>query len=325
MGLRWGILGAASIADSAIIPAIQANSGSTVVSIASRDPDRASALGKKHGVQRGETYSKMLASDDVDAVYIPLPVASHLEWIKHALAAGKHVLCEKPLAMNCDEIRELIVLRDESKLVCAEGMMIIHNPQWKAAMDLVSTGAIGELKRVDGCFSYYLDDPSSIRNQGKLGGGALRDIGVYPVAATRIVTGLEPTHLECIATVNDQFATDTYADCTVQFPGFELHFYCSTLMGRRQSMVFHGTKGWFEFSAPFTSARYRDAELILRRDIDGEFVVRHFGHTRVQYERMIANFEQAVLAGHALAYPLESSLLNQRVIDVALAGGGTLL
>ncbi|WP_277188559.1 Gfo/Idh/MocA family protein, partial [Caballeronia sp. BR00000012568055] len=188
MGLRWGILGAASIADSAIIPAIMANPASTVVSIASRDLDRASALARKHGVGRAESYSRMLGSGDLDAVYIPLPVASHVEWIEKALAAGKHVLCEKPIAMNADDIRQLIKLRDRFGLVCAEAMMIVHSPQWQAAMDLILRKAIGVLKRVDGCFSYYLDDPSSIRNQGSLGGGALRDIGVYPVAATRIVT-----------------------------------------------------------------------------------------------------------------------------------------
>jgi predicted dehydrogenase len=325
MGLRWGVLGAARIADTTVIPAIQANSGSEVTAIASRDPGRAHEIAHRHGITRVEhTYEDILNSPGVDAVYIPLANSDHFRWTLAALGARKHVLCEKPIAMEAGEVKQLIAMRDRTGLVCGEAMMIGHHPQWTLVTDVLQSGRIGQLLRVDGCFTYYLSDPQSIRNRAELGGGGMRDIGVYPVAATRIATGLEPSRIQATVSTDARSGTDTYASGVASFDGFDLHFFCSTLMARRQSMVFHGTDGWIEMSAPFTSARYREAEVIIRSGSDAHTDIERFGETTIQYQRMIADFETAVSDGAPLSYPLESSLNNQRIIDSALAGGGRL-
>jgi predicted dehydrogenase len=322
MGLRWGVLGAARIADTTVIPAILANSGSEVTAIASRDAARARDIAQRHGIGRVElAYDDILKSPDIDAVYIPLANSDHFRWTLAALRANKHVLCEKPIALHASEVRELIAARDSTGLVCAEAMMIVHHPQWTLVTDALRLGRIGRLLRVDGCFTYYLDDPHSIRNRAELGGGGLRDIGVYPIAATRIATGLEPEHIQTTVSIDARSGTDTYASGVASFNGFDLHFLCGTLMARRQSMVFHGTDGWIEMSAPFTSARYREAEVVVRSEGDGRLDIERFGDTGIQYQRMVANFEAAVTSGASLLYPLESSLNNQRIIDQALMGG----
>ncbi|WP_321893706.1 Gfo/Idh/MocA family protein [Paraburkholderia tropica] len=320
--IRWGVLGAAKIADNFVVPAIQRSSNGRVTTIASRDRARAQTFARKHGIENVITsYDEVIASADVDALYIPLPTASHVEWCKKALLAGKHVLCEKPIAMTADEVLELIALRDKTGLVCGEAFMVAHHPQWTFVRDSLTQGLIGELKLVEGSFTYFNDDPDALKNNLSLGGGGVRDIGVYPVVTTRLATELEPTRVEAEVVLDPRFGTDRFARCIAEFTGFSMSFYCGTQMSRQQHMLFHGTKGWLSVDAPFNPGVYAPAQIHHRSDESGETRTIKFDDVD-QYQLMVEDFAKAVLGGKpGLTFTLENSLGNQRVIDQILAQG----
>jgi predicted dehydrogenase len=177
---------------------------------------------------------------------------------------------------------------------------------------------LGELKLIEGCFTYFNDDPHALKNNPDLGGGGVRDIGVYPVVTTRIATGLEPLRVQAEVDIDPRFGTDRYAHCTMEFDGFSARFYCGTQLGRRQQMMFHGTQGWMSVDAPFNPGVYGNAEIHQRDDRTGETRVIRFDEVD-QYQLMVEDFA-AVVRGEkpAVTFPLESSLCNQRVIDSIL-------
>jgi predicted dehydrogenase len=318
--IRWGVLGAARIADNFVVPAIQRSTNGRVVCVAARDRERAAAFAARHDIEGTHgSYEEVIASDDVDAVYIPLPTASHFEWCREALLAGKHVLCEKPIAMSASHVRELIALRDATGLVCGEAFMVAHHPQWAFVRACIADGTLGELIRVEGSFTYFNDDPHALKNDLALGGGGVRDIGVYPVVTTRIATGLEPVAIHADITIDPRFGTDKLAVCKLTFPGFDLHFYCGTQLGRRQQMVFHGSRGWLSLDAPFNPGVYADARVLIRSDDTGKIETVEFGNTD-QYQSMVEDFSATVLEpDKSIAFSLESSLGNQLVIDEVLS------
>jgi predicted dehydrogenase len=316
----WGVLGAARIADNFVVPAIQRSSNGRVVSVAARDGERAARFAAKHGIPVWRAnYDEVIASDGVDAVYIPLPTASHFEWCRKALLAGKHVLCEKPIAMNASQVRELIALRDATGLLCGEAFMVAHHPQWAFARERIADGTLGNLELVEGSFTYFNDDPAALKNDLALGGGGVRDIGVYPVVTTRIATGLEPLSVGADITIDPRYGTDKLAICKLDFAGFRLNFYCGTQLARRQHMVFHGSKGWLSLEAPFNPGVYADAKISLRSDTGGRVETFHFDGGD-QYQLMVENFG-SVLNGRskAIAFSLENSLGNQLVIGQILS------
>ncbi|MFL9882063.1 Gfo/Idh/MocA family oxidoreductase [Paraburkholderia agricolaris] len=318
--IRWGVLGAAKIADNFVVPAIQRSSNGQVITVASRDRDRAQIFATRHGIDRVLTsYDEVIASKDVDAIYIPLPTASHVEWCRKALLGGKHVLCEKPIAMNADQLLELIALRDKTGLVCGEAFMVAHHPQWAFVRDSLAQGMLGELTLIEGSFTYFNDDPNALKNNLALGGGGVRDIGVYPVVTTRLVTGLEPVRIQAEVLLDPRFGTDRFARCTAAFPGFSMTFYCGTQLSRRQHMIFHGTKGWLSVDAPFNPGTYGPAQIRHRSDETAQTRTIEFGDVD-QYQLMVEDFASTVLGQKAnLAFTLENSLGNQRVIDQILS------
>jgi predicted dehydrogenase len=318
--IRWGVLGAARIADKFLVPAIQRSSNGRVACVAARDGERAAAFAERHGIPAAyASYDEVIASDAVDAVYIPLPTASHFEWCKKALLAGKHVLCEKPIAMNAAQVKELIELRDSTGLLCGEAFMVAHHPQWAFVRDRISDGTLGNLELVEGSFTYFNDDPNALKNDLALGGGGVRDIGVYPVVTTRIATGLEPLSVHADIAIDPRYGTDRLAICNLAFPGFRLNFYCGTQLSRRQHMVFHGSEGWLSLEAPFNPGVYGNAKISIRSDASGEIETFEFGNVD-QYQLMVEDFG-SVSIGHrkSIAFPLENSLGNQRVIDGILS------
>ncbi len=218
--VRWGILGAAKIAREWVVPAIHMSDRGEVAAIASRTPGKAAAMAAPYGeVTLHDDYEALLADPGVDAVYVPLPNGAHVEWTAKCLEAGKHVLCEKPIALKAEEIDPLIALRDRTGLLAAEAFMVSHHPQWLRARELVADGAIGRLLQVQGAFTFNNPDPDNIRNRADLGGGALRDIGVYPCISTRFVTGAEPLAVP-YAAIEWDAGIDATARVEAAFPGF---------------------------------------------------------------------------------------------------------
>ena len=242
--LRFGILSTAKIGRDLVVPAMQDAENCVVTAIASRDLSKARAMADRFSVPHAfGSYEEMLASDVIDAVYIPLPTAQHVEWTIRAADAGKHVLCEKPIALKASDIDPLIAARDRNGVLISEAFMVTYTPVWRKVRDLLSEGAIGRLRHVQGVFTYFNRDPGNMRNIPELGGGGLPDIGVYPAIATRFSTGAEPKRVQAVVERDPDFGTDVYSSVKADFGTFELSFYVSTQMANRQSMVFHGTEG----------------------------------------------------------------------------------
>ncbi|TPI18566.1 Gfo/Idh/MocA family oxidoreductase [Mesorhizobium sp. B4-1-1] len=318
---RWGVLSTAKIGREQLLPAIVESENGVLSAIASRDLSKAKALGERFGARHAfGSYEELLASPDVDGVYIPLPTSQHVEWTAKAIEAGKHVLVEKPLALDAKDIPPLIKLRDEKKVLVCEAFMVVYHPQWIKVRDLIASGAIGRLRHVQGAFSYYNVDPKNMRNQLDLGGGALPDIGVYPTVSTRFSTGKEPIRVQATIERDKTFGTDIYSSIRADFGDFELSFYLSTQMAARQVMVFHGEKGFIEVFGPFNAGLYEHHRIELHNQNHTEAQVFRFPGTQ-QYRLECEAFVRAAQGGKDRVFTLEESVLNQKVIDAIFRAG----
>ncbi|WP_316014793.1 Gfo/Idh/MocA family oxidoreductase [Roseobacter sp. HKCCA0434] len=306
--LRWGILGMAKIAIEQLIPAIQLSRHATLAAVATRSGTRPEGVGD---VTVHDSYEALLADADVDAIYIPLPNNLHVEWTEKALEAGKHVLCEKPLAWDVAGIDRLIAARNRTGRFAAEAFMVAHHPQWDHVSDLIAEGRIGTLVHVEGAFTFFDDTPDNIRNQAALEGGALGDIGVYPIVTTRLATGAEPVAARAEQVIENGIDATTRA--WLDFGDFTMSFYCSMRMVRHQSMRFHGTEGVIELSAPFNPPDFAAAEVTLIRGARRE--VRYFP-AAAQYVDQLDAFAAKVRRGETYPFPLEASRANQAVLDM---------
>ncbi|AGB42914.1 putative dehydrogenase [Mesorhizobium australicum WSM2073] len=320
---RWGVLSTAKIGREQLLPAIVEAENGVLSAIASRDLAKAKALGDRFGARHAfGSYEELLASNEVDGVYIPLPTSQHVEWTAKAIEAGKHVLVEKPLALDAKDIAPLIKVRDQKKVLVCEAFMVIYHPQWIKVRDLIASGAIGRLRHVQGAFSYYNVDPNNMRNKLDLGGGALPDIGVYPTVSTRFSTGKEPLRVQATIERDKTFGTDIYSSIRADFGDFELSFYLSTQMAARQMMVFHGEKGFIELFSPFNAGLYDHHRVELHNQNHTEAQVFRFPGTQ-QYRLEVETFARAALGGKERVFTLEESVLNQKVIDAIFRAGDT--
>jgi predicted dehydrogenase len=318
---RWGVLSTAKIGREQLLPAIVESENGVLAAIASRDLSKARALGERFGARHAfGSYEELLASPEIDGVYIPLPTSQHVEWTAKAIEAGKHVLVEKPLALDAKDIPPLIKLRDQKKVLVCEAFMVIYHPQWIKVRDLIAAGAIGRLRHVQGAFSYYNVDPSNMRNKLDLGGGALPDIGVYPTVSTRFSTGKEPLRVQATIERDKKFGTDIYSSIRADFGDFELSFYLSTQMAARQVMVFHGEKGFIELFSPFNAGLYDHHRVELHNQNHSEAEVFRFPGTQ-QYRLEVETFARAAQGGKERVFTLEESVLNQKVIDAIFRAG----
>ncbi|MGS4946689.1 Gfo/Idh/MocA family protein [Meridianimarinicoccus sp. RP-17] len=315
--IRWGILGAAHFAAQHMGPALHAAAGGELVALATRDPAKADPFRaiapnlRVHG-----DYNALLADPGVDAIYIPLPNTMHLDWTLKALAAGKHVLTEKPVAMEAPEIDRLIAARDSAGRLAAEAYMIVFHPQWQHVRDLLASRAIGPLRHVEGMFCFNnAADRDNIRNQPDLGGGALRDIGVYVIGATRFVTAAEPDSVD--ARIRWDRGVDAFSHIDATFPGFTYAATVSIRLNPWQTMTFHGETGSIHLTAPFNGPVFGDAAVILRQAGQPEQVARFNGAR--QYELQVAAFNHSASTGAAYPCPLEFSRGTQAMMDRVFA------
>lgn len=315
--LRWGILGAAKFAREQMAPAIHAARGADLVALATSDPARAEPFRAFAPAMRVHgSYDDLLADPGVDAVYIPLPNHLHVEWTLKALAAGKHVLTEKPLAMTAAEFDTVIAARDAAGRLAAEAYMIVHHPQWQRTRALIADGAIGPLRHVDGAFSYdNRQDLANIRNRPETGGGGIRDIGVYTYGSTRFATGAEPDTLEARWILEN--GVDTWAQVTGTFTGNGHRFTFSSMTSMRlfprQEMVFQGDAGMIRLTCPFNANVSGEARVELHLPGHSMMVERFPGLN--QYVLQVEAFARAARGETAYACPLEFSRGTQAMID----------
>lgn len=312
---RWGVLSTARIAREHVIPAILEADNGVLSAIASRDGGRAEALASRFGAPHAfASYEALLASDVVDGVYIPLPTSQHVEWAIRAAEAGKHVLVEKPLALDAADIAPVIAARDANDVLVCEAFMVIYHPQWIKVRDLLRDGAIGRLRHVQGAFTYFNDDPANMRNILSLGGGALPDIGVYPFVSTRFVTDREPLRVHASVERDATFGTDAFSIVRADFGEFDLTFYVATQLAARQVMVFHGDRGFIEVHAPFNAGRYDHHRIELHDAAHTEATVFRFPSAQ-QYRLEVEAFARAATGAAERVFTLEESVLNQKAID----------
>ncbi|MGO4351655.1 Gfo/Idh/MocA family oxidoreductase [Rhizobium sp. RAF36] len=313
--LRFGIISTAKIGREAVVPAIQDAENCVVSAVASRDLARAREMADRFSAPHAfGSYEEMLASDKIDAVYIPLPTSQHIEWAIKAADAGKHVLCEKPIALKAAEIDKLIAARDRNKVLISEAFMVTYAPVWRKVRSLITEGAIGKLRHVQGVFTYFNRDPGNMRNIPELGGGGLPDIGVYPTISTRLSTGKEPLRIQAVTERDPEFGTDIYSSVKADFGDFELSFYISTQMANRQLMVFHGTEGFIEVKSPFNADRWGPEEIELSNRGHNQSTIFRFQDSR-QYRKQAEAFARAAKGEQEEIVTLENSKLNQKVID----------
>lgn len=323
--MRWGVLGASAFARADMAPAIHAAKGAVLAALATSDPAKAEPFAAfAPGLKVHDSYDDLLADPEIDAVYIPLPNHLHVEWSLKALAAGKHVLCEKPMAMAASEYAQLIEARTASGCFATEAYMIVHHPQWQRAKALYEEGAIGKLLHVEGLFGYdNSGDPGNVRNKPDTGGGGIPDIGVYTYGATRWLTGQEPVAITH-ADVDFENGVDVLARVSARFPSFSAHWVNSMRMHPVQEMTFVGSDGVLKLTAPFNPARFATARLELHSNVHG----RNMGGASVTEERFpgvdhyvlqVEAFVAHVRDGAPYPWTLEDARGTQEVIDAVFA------
>src|ERR1044072_4960733 len=226
--LRWGVLGAAKIALRRVIPSMQASPRSLVVAIASRDAGKARAAADELGIPRAYgSYEELLADPQGEAGYIPLPHHLHVPGSMRAALAGKHVLCEKPIALSAKEARTLLPVRDQTGVQIAEAFMVRTHPQWHRVRELIAAGRIGRLALIVGHFSYARHGKDDIRARPEYGGGALLDIGCYPVTMSRWLFGAEPQAVIAELERDPDTRVDSLVSAVLRFPAGQASFTCA--------------------------------------------------------------------------------------------------
>ncbi|PSL00378.1 putative dehydrogenase [Haloactinopolyspora alba] len=250
--VRWGVLGSAAIAVNKVIPGMQKADNCEILGLASRDAGRAAETAAALGIDRSHgSYQALLDDPDIEAVYIPLPNNLHAEWTLRAAEAGKHVLCEKPIAMSADEAATMVAGAEKAGVKLMEAFMYRLHPSWVRVRDLVAAGGIGELRAVHGFFSYTNLDPANIRNIAELGGGGLMDIGCYPVNVARMMFGAEPTDVRASVHRDPSFGTDSLTSAVLDFDGRHAVLSCSTQHEPYQHVQVLGTEGRLSVEIPF--------------------------------------------------------------------------
>jgi predicted dehydrogenase len=325
--VKWGILGAAKIARQRVIPGMQAGDLCEVTAIASRDMAKGEAAAAELGIPKlYGSYEKLLADPEIEAVYIPLPNHLHVPWSIRAAEAGKHVLCEKPIGMNAAEARELMAVRDRTGVVIGEAFMVQTHPQWARMVELVRGGRIGQLRGAIGAFGYFNVDPGNVRNILACGGGALMDIGCYPIKTSRMVFGEEPVRVSATMERDASLTgVDVLTSAILEFPSGTCIFTCSMQLAAHQMMRFYGTKGFIAPEIPFNATPGGTSRITIDdgRDLSGGGAVVEEFAACDQYTLQGDQFSRAVREGGQPPVPLEDSIRNMAVIDAIVRAAET--
>ena len=323
--LRWGVLSTAGIAREKVIPGIQGADRCRIVAIASRDAARANQVAREAGIPSAHgSYEALLADPNVDAVYIPLPNHLHAEWAIAAARAGKHILCEKPLALTSADAERMIEVAEAEGVRLMEAFMYRLHPSWVAVRELVASGRIGRLMAVQSWFSYFNDDPANIRNIRAFGGGALYDIGCYSVNLSRMLFAGEPIRVEASILRDPASGVDIITSGLLEFADAVAAFTCSTRAEDDQRVHLYGTDGRISIGIPFNIPPDRPTQVF----------VTHGGQPPVDpatetitfaaadpYSVEAAAFAAAILDGLPTPVPPRDAAANLRVIERLFRSG----
>lgn len=316
--IRIGVLSTAKIAVQKVIPAMQQAELVEVAGIASRNLKKAQSTADKLSIPKAYgAYEDLLADSEIDAIYIPLPNHLHVPWSIKSLEAGKHVLCEKPIGMDAEEVRTLLAVSKEysDQKIC-EAFMYKQHPRWKRTAELVHSGAIGDLKAIHSFFSYYNDDPENYRNSADMGGGGLMDIGCYSISLSRLLFDSEPVSIHGELEYDPKFNTDRLTSGLLRFEGGNSVFTCATQCFKDQYVKVFGTNGKIEMDWPFNPDFTKTQRLQVT--IGDEETIEEFApvdHFTLQADA----FAKSILEDKPVPVSLEDSIRNMEVIDAVRA------
>jgi predicted dehydrogenase len=319
--VRWGILSTANIGMTKVNPAIQKGQYCEIVAIASRDRQAAEQAAHQLGVAKAYgSYEELLADPDVDAIYNPLPNHLHVPWSIKALEAGKHVLCEKPIAPTAAEAQQLVdSAQRHPKLKVMEAFMYRFHPQWQRTRELVREGRLGELRTIQASFSYYLTDPNNIRNQVAAGGGTLLDVGCYPISVARFLYEAEPQRTFGVVEYDPVMKTDRLVSAVLDFGRGTASFTCGTQLSPYQRVLVLGTQGQVEIELPFNAPPDQPCRIWLGPGYGpGETRDEVVLPVADQYTLQADAFAKAILDDAPVPTPIEDSVANLRVIEAII-------
>ena len=311
--VRWGVLSPAKIGMEKVLPAMLKSKEIELYALASRDLARAKAACAQLGIPKAYgSYEEMLADPSIEAIYNPTPNHLHVPLTLQAVKAGKHVLCEKPIALNAAEAEQLRAV--PKGMLVAEAFMVRHHPQWKMARELARSGALGRVQAMQVLFSYHLLDPTNVRNKADIGGGGMLDIGCYPVAGARYVFDAEPTRVVALIDRDPVMRVDRLVSGIADFgEGRQLSFTCGTQAMNFQRVQILGTTGRFEIDIPFNAPP--DAPTLVHLHQEGKAVEMRSIPTIDQYTAQAEAFGRAVRGIEPLAHGVENAIRNMKVLD----------
>ena len=321
--VRWGILSTARIGRFKVVPGMMKSPLCKIVAVASRSEAAAREMADELGIPNAYgSYEALLAAPDIEAVYNPLPNHLHVPMTLAAARAGKHVLCEKPVALTAGEAAQL---RDAPPgILIAEAFMVRHHPQWLAARDLIRSGEIGELRAVNVLFSYFNDDPANVRNQADIGGGGLYDIGCYAIVAARFLFEADPARVVSMIDRDPVFRTDRLSSGLADFgAGRHLAFTVSTQLVPYQRVQVLGTKGRIEIQIPFNAPQSEATRIFVDSGASlGDGSARTVAFPPCdQYQLQGEAFSRAVRGEQPLGYGVDDAVMNMRIIDALYRAG----
>jgi predicted dehydrogenase len=324
--VKWGVLSTARIGVNKVIPGMQLGQWSEIVAIASRDGKKAESVARKLRIPKAYwSYDDLLADPEIEAVYNPLPNHLHVPWSIKAAEAGKHVLCEKPIATTVHDAALLLDARNRAGVKIGEAFMVRTHPQWLRTRDLIQSGRIGDLREIVGVFSYFNRDPANIRNVLDWGGGGMYDIGCYPITMSRFIFGAEPSRVFGLLERDPDFKVDRLASAILDFPSGQCVFTCSTQLVPYQRMQFLGTKGRIEIEIPFNAPNDRPCRIFIDdgRDVFGDGVSTETFPTCDQYTIQGDVFSRAIRGDGDVPVSIEDALGNLAVIEAVFLSAQT--
>ena len=325
--MRWGVLGVAAIATQRMMPSIADAPGATLVAIASRDAEKASAAAAHYpGTRPFAGYGPLLDDPDIDAVYIPLPNALHVEWSLRALAAGKHVLCEKPLGTSAAEIALLIDARERSGLHIEEAFGFRNHPQWARIRAILDADEIGDVRSIHGTLAKQFLDPADTRNSLTAGGGALYDLGSYAISACNLILGKAPARVVCAIDRDPAFGIDRLTSALLDYGGTHAAFTVATQAGSsgwgtHQQLSVLGSNGWLRMNFPYAQARPTACSI----EIGDASTVGALPSTRIdfepanQYTLQVERFSRLLRGEDVPGWPIEDAFDTTRTIEALFA------
>lgn len=312
--LRWGIISTAKIAREKMIPALQASTHNEVYAVASRSQEQASAFAKKANIPHAYgDYEQLLHDPNIDVIYNPLPNHLHVPWTIKAMETGKHVLCEKPIGLDVNEVEKLITTAQQyPDLKVMEAFMYRFHPQWAVAKQMIADGEIGKITTIDAVFTYHNVDENNVRNQPGIGGGGLMDVGCYGISAARYLLNKEPLQVMAKLTIDNNFNVDKHANGLLDFGDVKASIYCSMQSEPAQRVYIIGEKGSLTIEFPFYQPDNCDARIVVKHDQVTEV---HQVAGCDHYQKQADALASAIHNNAKTPTPLTDALANMKVID----------